>query len=166
LGSRLAAIRSKIARVAARRSRRSLGTLTDRSCGRPFDSRTTARSGCSARLSSPVTRWAPEQILGDRRGITTAGQVALMTLGYRKVVIWIRKSAGPGYSCRVGQPSQGLRRASQKPHNSATRRPIPPRNPTDETAHSGTLVMRGKETENSRSAASMRVSWAVGGFSR
>jgi hypothetical protein len=62
---------------------------------------------------------------GDRRGITTAGQVALMTLGYRKVVIRIRKSAGLGYPCRVGQPSQGLRRAPQKPHNSATRRPIP-----------------------------------------
>ena len=42
----------------------------------------------------------------------------------------------------------------------------PHRNPTDETAHSGTLVMRVKDTENSRSAASMRVSWAVGGFSR
>ena len=35
----------------------------------------------------------------------------------------------------------------------------PHRNPTDETAHSGTLVMRVKDTENSRSAASMRVSW-------
>src|SRR5580693_2927895 len=42
----------------------------------------------------------------------------------------------------------------------------PHRNPTDETAHSGTLVMRVKGTENSRSAASMRVSWAVGVFSR
>src|SRR5580693_3428415 len=42
----------------------------------------------------------------------------------------------------------------------------PHRNPTDETAHSGTFVMRVKDTENSRSAASMRVSWAVGGFSR
>ena len=42
----------------------------------------------------------------------------------------------------------------------------PHRNPTDETAHSGTLVMRVKGTENSRSAASMRVSWAVGAFSR
>jgi hypothetical protein len=41
----------------------------------------------------------------------------------------------------------------------------PHRNPTDETAHSGTLVMRVKGTENSRSAASMRVSWAVGAFS-
>jgi hypothetical protein len=42
----------------------------------------------------------------------------------------------------------------------------PQGNPTDETAHSGTLVMRVKGTENSRSAASMRVSWAVGAFSR
>jgi hypothetical protein len=29
-----------------------------------------------------------------------------MTLSYRKVVIRIRKSAGLGYPCRVGQPSQ------------------------------------------------------------
>jgi hypothetical protein len=42
----------------------------------------------------------------------------------------------------------------------------PHRNPTDEAAHSGTLVVRVKGTENSRSAASMRVSWAVGAFSR
>jgi hypothetical protein len=42
----------------------------------------------------------------------------------------------------------------------------PHRNPTDETAHSGTLVIRVKGTENSRSAAWMRVSWAVGAFSR
>jgi hypothetical protein len=41
----------------------------------------------------------------------------------------------------------------------------PHRNPTDETAHSGTLVMRVKGTENSRSPAPMRVSWAVGTFS-
>jgi hypothetical protein len=34
----------------------------------------------------------------------------------------------------------------------------------DETAHSGTLVMRVKDTENSRSTAMMRVSWAVGAF--
>ena len=60
-----------------------------------------------------------------RRGITTGGQVALVTLGYRKVVIRIRKWAGLGYPYRIGQPSQGLRRAPQKPHNSATRRPIP-----------------------------------------
>jgi hypothetical protein len=102
---------------------------------------------------------------GDRRGITTADQVALMTLSYRKVVIRIRKSAGFEYPCRVGQPSQGL----GEPH----RNPTTPRhggdphsNPTDETAHSGTLVMRVKGTENSRLAALMRVSWAVEAFSR
>jgi hypothetical protein len=89
---------------------------------------------------------------GDRRGITTADQVALMTLSYRKVVIRIWKSAGFEYPCRVGQPSQGL----GDPHS----------NPTDETAHSGTLVMRVKGTENSRLAALMRVSWAVEAFSR
>src|SRR6185437_12149173 len=40
----------------------------------------------------------------------------------------------------------------------------PHRNPTDETAHSGTLVIRVKGTENSRSAAYMRVSWATEAF--
>jgi hypothetical protein len=40
----------------------------------------------------------------------------------------------------------------------------PHTNPTDETAHSGTLVMRVKGTESSRPAALMRVSWAVGAF--
>ena len=42
----------------------------------------------------------------------------------------------------------------------------PHRNPTDETAHSGTLVMRVKGTENSRPAAWMRVSWAAEAFAR
>jgi hypothetical protein len=36
----------------------------------------------------------------------------------------------------------------------------------DETAHSGTLVMRVKGTENSQLAALMRVSRAVGAISR
>jgi hypothetical protein len=44
--------------------------------------------------------------------------------------------------------------------------PDPHRHPTDEKAHSSILVMRVKGTENSRSAAPMPVSWAVGGFSR
>jgi integrase len=39
-----------------------------------------------------------------------------VTLGYRKVIIKIRKSAGLAYPCRVGRPSRGLRRAPQKPH--------------------------------------------------
>ena len=57
-----------------------------------------------------LARWHGSQpsVIG-RRGITTGGQVALVTLGYRKVIIRIRKSAGLGYSGRVGQPSQELR---------------------------------------------------------
>jgi hypothetical protein len=61
---------------------------------------------------------------------------------------------------------QGLRRAPQKPHNSATRRPVPtgiPRTKRHTPVH---LLCVLKGTENSRSAASMRVNWAVGGFSR
>ena len=38
------------------------------------------------------------------------------------------------------------------------------RNPTDEAARSGTHVVHVKHTENTPSAASMRVSWAVGDF--
>ena len=89
-----------------------------------------------------------------------------MTLGYRKkVVIRIRKS--PYLGTRAGRPAQSGASASptETPQLSDTAAD-PHRNPTDETAHSGTLVMRVKDTENSRSAASMRVSWAVGGFSR
>ena len=85
----------------------------------------TARIGQSERSDHIAEQNISAQRIGDRRGITTGGQVALMTLGYRKVIIRIRKSAGLGYPCRVGRPSQGLRRAPQKPHNSATRRPIP-----------------------------------------
>jgi hypothetical protein len=64
-----------------------------------------------------------------------------------------------------GRPAQSEASASptETPQLSDTAAD-PHRNPTDETAHSGTLVMRVKDTENSRSAASMRVSWAVGGF--
>ena len=88
-----------------------------------------------------------------------------MTLGYGKVVIRIRSRRGlvpvPGRPAQSG----ALASPTETPQLSDTTAD-PHRNPTDETAHSGTLVMRVKDTENSRSAASMRVSWAVGGFSR
>jgi len=74
--------------------------------------------------------------------------------------------AVPGHPV-PGRPDKS--RASASPTETPQLRdtaPDPHRNPTDETAHSGTLVMRVKGTENSRSAASMRVSWAVGAFSR
>src|SRR5580704_3398040 len=68
-----------------------------------------------------------------------------------------------------GQPAYRLTGSPGlcEPHRNPTSpRPggDPHRNPTDETAHSGILVMRVKGTENSQSAASMRVSWAVGAF--
>jgi hypothetical protein len=53
------------------------------------------------------------------------GQGAPVTLGYPKVVIIIRKAAGPGYAAPMRPGQSGLRWAPQKPHSSATRRPVP-----------------------------------------
>src|SRR5947209_1628413 len=58
----------------------------------------------------------------------------------------------------VGQGSQGPRRDPGSPQVGDTATD-PHRKPTDETAHSGTLVMRVKGTENSRSPAWMGINW-------
>ncbi len=82
----------------------------------------------------------------------------------RKVVMSLRELRYLGTACR-GRPDESG--ASASPTKTPQLRDTvadPHRNPTDETAHSGTLVMPVKGTENSRSAASMRVSWAVGAF--
>ena len=82
----------------------------------------------------------------------------------------------PGHP-EIGHQLQELRYLALR-NSAAEPRPNPHRSPTTplhdgrspqkphglKTAHSGTLVMRVKGTENSRSAASMRVSWAVGAF--
>jgi hypothetical protein len=66
---------------------------------------------------------------------------------------------------RAGRPAQsGVSGSPTKTPQLSDTAADPHRNPTDETAHSGTLVMRVKDTENSRSAAYTPVSWAVGGF--
>jgi hypothetical protein len=92
------------------------------------------------------------------------GQADPAALRYTKVAIRIRK---PQYwVLRGSQPGQP--KASASSTATPQRRdtvPDPHRNPTDETAHSGTVVMRVKGTENSRSAAPMRVNWVVGAFS-
>ena len=59
----------------------------------------------------------------SRQGITLGGQAVPVTLSYSA-------SGHPGVAvpdapCRVGRTSQGLLRTPQKPHNSATRWPIP-----------------------------------------
>ena len=69
------------------------------------------------------------------RGITTVGQVALMTLGYRKLVIRIRKSAGLGYRCRVGQPVRGF----GEPHRNPTTQRHGGRSPQESRGRNGTL---------------------------
>ena len=69
-----------------------------------------------------------------------------------------------GTPCRVGLAQSGASASPTETPQLSDTAADPHRNPTDETAHSGTLVMGVKGTENSRSAASMRVSWAVGVF--
>ena len=86
-----------------------------------------------------------------------------MTLGYSEVVISLRKVR---YWVGSAGLSQGLLRSPTETPQFRDTAAGPHRNPTGETAHSGTLVMRVKSTENSRSAAPMRVSWADGAFSR
>ena len=62
----------------------------------------------------------------------------------------------------VGQVGQGpLASPTETPQRRDTAAD-PHRNPTDETAHSGTLVMRVKRHGKQPPAAPMRVSWAVG----
>ena len=70
-----------------------------------------------------------------------------------------------GSAYREGRADQGFR----EPAEAAQARDTvadPHRNPTDQTADFGTLVMRVKGTENSQSAAYMRASWAAGASSR
>ena len=87
------------------------------------------------------------------------------TLGYSESGHQPPEVAVPGRRCRSAGQVRGCWSPTEPPQLRDTV-VDPHRNPTDETAHSGTLVMRVKGTENSRSAASMRVSWAVGAFSR
>jgi hypothetical protein len=75
---------------------------------------------------------------------------------------YLRESRYPGHRVS-GRPDRASASPTEAPQACDTVAD-PHRNPTDETAHSGTLVIRVKGTENSRSAASMRVSWAVGVF--
>ena len=81
-----------------------------------------------------------------RRGINSGGRTAPVTLGYPPGV------AVPGHRDREGRARQGFCEP-QKPHKRRDAAADPHRNPTIETAHSGTLVMRVKGTENSRSVS-------------
>jgi hypothetical protein len=122
----------------------------------------TGLSGCR-RTRSVADPW-PRGIV--RSGITTGGQVAPVTLGYLGSSHQDPEVGGT-WVPRAGRSAQSWASASptETPQLSDTAAD-PHRNPTDETAHSGTLVMPVKRTENSRSATSMRVNWAVGAFSR
>jgi hypothetical protein len=82
-----------------------------------------------------------ERVLSVRRGITSAWRAALATLGYPEMVISLRK-----LRYRIGRPelSQGILPARKTPQL-RDMAGDPHRNPTDETAHSGTLVVRVKK---------------------
>jgi len=89
------------------------------------------------------------------------GGLALVFGGHQDPEVTITGYAAQG---RPGQ-SGGFYEPTENPQLGDTVSD-PHRNPTDETAHSGTLVMRVKGTEKSRSPAPIRVRWAVGAFSR
>ena len=98
-------------------------------------------------------RRGPGILMVARRGQCPNPQAQATRLRKLRYLVFRAGSAGPA-------------RGSASPtetRNSATRWRSP-QDPTDETAHSGTLVTPVKGTENSRSAASVRVSWAVGVF--
>ena len=73
----------------------------------------------------------------------------VLTLGYPESDNKQPEAGVPGCPCRLARQVEGLLRAHRNPtsprHGGRSHR-----NPTDEMAHSGTLVMRVKGTENSR----------------
>jgi hypothetical protein len=84
---------------------------------------------------------------GARRGITSWLVCGPVTLGYPESDHQYPEVGVPGCPVSVGQASQGaLARPTETPQVRDTAAD-PHRNPTDETAHSGTLVMRVKGTE-------------------
>jgi hypothetical protein len=128
---------------------------------------TDAISGHSVPLGYGELAINRPRILGRvRRGINAWLACRPVTLGYPESDHQHQEVGVPGCPC-VGWPgkSRGSCGPTETPQVCDTAAD-PHRNPTDETAHSGTLVMPLKGTRNSWSAASMRVSWAVGAFSR
>jgi hypothetical protein len=127
------------------------------------------RGGCHPQRGwreSVTVTWSPAPA-PHRRAAAGTGAAAAGNPGSFGAVITTTQTL-TYLGARVGWPgkSRDLLRA---PTESPQVRDTPAdshRNPTDGTAHPGTLVIRVKGTENSRSAASMRVSWAVGSFSR
>ena len=102
--------------------------------------------------------------VGVRRRITSWLVCCPVTLGYPESDHKRPEDWSTWVPVLVGQVSQGALASPTETPQVRDTAADPHRKPTDETAQSGTLVMRVKGTENSRSAASMRVSWAVGPF--
>ena len=112
----------------------------------------------SPAMRAPGSPRAP--IRQGERGATSSLTRNSVTLGHRRVVTCTR-GWGTWVPEPVGQVGQGpLASPTETPQRRDTAAD-PHRNPTDETAHSGTLVMRVKRHGKQSSAAPMRVSWAV-----
>jgi hypothetical protein len=115
------------------------------------------RTGRSERLRLRDRSTTDPQIFGVRRGATSCLTRNSVTLGHRQVVTctrgwdtWVPEPVGQGGQGPLASPTETPQRrdTAADPH----------RNPTDETAHSGTLVMRVKKHGKQSSAAPMRVS--------
>jgi hypothetical protein len=99
------------------------------------------------------------RVFGVRRGINSGGKAAVVTLGYPE-------SGHQSRELRTLVLMLGRPEPPQKPHNFATRRPIPtgiPRTKRHTPVH---LLRVLKVRRTAVLAASMRVSWADGSFSR
>ena len=132
----------------------------------PYPYATHIRKLCAAvPARRHITRQCRAEIFG-RRGITSGGLVGPVTLGYSRSDHQHPGVRVPGCPVSVRPGKSGASASPTEIPQLRDTAPDPHRNPTDGTAHSGTLVMRVKSTENSRSSASMRVSWAFGAFSR
>ena len=82
-------------------------------------------------------------LFGVRRGITSGGQDAAVTLGYPESDHQPPQVAVPGACVWSARKVTGFGSPTEPPQVRDTAAD-PHRNPTDETAHSGTLVMRVK----------------------
>ncbi len=126
-----------------------------------YEATAVCRTGRSVRARTPRITDHRVHGIGVRCGITSGAEAALVTLDYSDA------SSASG-SCGTGSVGRAESEAPASPTDTPPQvrdtAAGPHRNPTDETAHSGTLVMRVKSTENTPSAAPIRASWADGVF--
>jgi hypothetical protein len=107
-----------------------------------------AITGCSVHWNPSTDARRHEQVF-VRREITSDGQGAAVTLGYSEAIISLRKLGYLVPCVWSAREARGFCEPHRTPQVGDTAAD-PHRNPTDDTAHSGTLVLRVKHTENSR----------------